>query len=456
MVPDPHATPTDLLAQVRGACMAVRSAEVELIELAVAWADAHPDLSDPRDRAEAGEGAGDLPDDPAIPPVHWAAGAPFAAAIGRATQAGEALIRDGLVLRHRLPAIWARVRAGQVEVWRARRIAQVVHGQPADVARHLDATLADVAHRVGPRTLDRLLDEAMLLLYPEERELAQLEALDRRHATLHEGTINDAGVVEMTLRGDFKDLADFSETLTRLATALAAADEAEGRYPDSLDVRRSRAVGVLADPATAQALLEGRPSPRPIKRMQLVVHLSSDAITGHDLLGRCETMDASGPGQPVLAQQVRDWAGRTDTHLTVVPVIDLNDHVQSEAYEISNRLRTRADLVALVCVFPFCTRTARRCDHDHVIAHGEGGATCDCNIAPVCRHHHRIKTHQGWTYTRLEPGTWLWSEPHGQQFLRNGHGTLDVTPPDRRVNNRVGRRAAGHDGCRERAPADTG
>ena len=87
--------------------------------------------------------------------------------------------------------------------------------------------------------------------------------------------------------------------------------------------------------------------------MRLVVHLAAEAIIGHDLLGRCETMDPTGPGQPVLVQQVREWAARTDTHLTITPVIDLNDHVTAEAYEISRRLRTRDDLIAGTCVFPW-------------------------------------------------------------------------------------------------------
>jgi sarcosine oxidase len=61
------------------------------------------------------------------------------------------------------------------------------------------------------------------------------------------------------------------------------------------------------------------------------------------------------------------------------------------------------------------------------------------NLAPLCRHHpsrlaalapqceHRLKTHAGWRYTVLEPGTYLWSDPHGQQFLRDADGTRDVT-----------------------------
>ncbi len=78
-------------------------------------------------------------------------------------------------------------------------------------------------------------------------------------------------------------------------------------------------------------------------------------------------------------------------------------------------------------MFPWCTRPAPRCDIDHVIAHAAGGTTCSCNTAPLCRRHHRLKTHSPWTYTVLEPGTYLWSSPHGYQFLRDHEGTLDIT-----------------------------
>ena len=63
-------------------------------------------------------------------------------------------------------------------MWRARRIAQAVYARPADVADYLDEHVAAVAERVGTVTLDRLVDEAMLRLHAEERELAQLEDLD--------------------------------------------------------------------------------------------------------------------------------------------------------------------------------------------------------------------------------------------------------------------------------------
>jgi hypothetical protein len=96
-------------------------------------------------------------------------------------------------------------------------------------------------------------------------------------------------------------------------------------------------------------------------------------------------------------------------------------------------------------VFPWCTRPARslhpdehRCDCDHITPwkpDGTGGRTCTCQLAPLCRTHHRLKTHGGWTYTTLEPGTYLWHSPHGYTYLRDHHGTLDVStatgPPKR-------------------------
>jgi hypothetical protein len=270
-------------------------------------------------------------------------------------------------------------------------------------------------------------------LYPEDREIAQLAALDARHATLHHGSLTDTGIAEMTLRGDWKDLHDFDATLSELAAVLANMDEAAGRFVEGVEVRRSRAVGVLADPAAAAALLAGGPAPKPRRRIHLVVHLSADAVAGYDPVGRCETT-----GRPVLEQQVRDWCGRPDTRLTVTPVVDLADHVTVDRYEIDDRLRSRVGLRQPTCCFPWCTHPARSCDTDHVVAHAVGGSTCDCNLAPLCRRHHRLKTHAGWGYTTLETGVWLWTEPHGQQFLRDQSGTRDVTPPGRTVTRPPG------------------
>ena len=425
------ATPADLLAQVREQRVAADASEATILQLAVAWAQAHPALPGDDTWQVTGADATSYLEDTGhatvedlegfgIPEVHWAAPAEFAAANAMSTTTGKTLLRDALVLHHRLPAIYARVRTGQVQAWRARRIAQAVLGAPADVVAHIDTTLAAIAHKVGPVTLTRLLDDAMLTLHAEEVELAQAEALARCHATFDDrSTILNGGKADMAIHGDWKDLHDFDRTLSAVANKLK--DTPAGEH-ESFDTLRARAVGVLADPAYALALLNDDDNPAPSKQIVLFVHLTDAAITGQEAVGRNETT-----GEPVLVQQIRDWCSRTDTHLTVKPVIDLNLGETVEAYAIPNRMRERVILRHRTCVFPWCTQPARSCDLDHLIPHGTpGGTTSDHNLAPLCRHHHRLKTHTTWRYTKVQPGTYRWTDPHHHTYLRDPDGTTTL------------------------------
>ena len=114
---------------------------------------------------------------------------------------------------------------------------------------------------------------------------------------------------------------------------------------------------------------------------------------------------------PITTEQIRDWCGNPDAQVIVKPVIDLTDHHHVNAYEVPDRIREQSALINPTCVFPWCTRSARRCDSDHIQPYDAGGSTSSNNIAPLCRRHHRLKTHGGWRYARLDAGTFLWTSP---------------------------------------------
>ena len=165
--------------------------------------------------------------------------------------------------------------------------------------------------------------------------------------------------------------------------------------------------------------------------MVLYAHLSESALQSNALgeLGRLENTRSL-----ITAEQVRTWCANPDTQVTVKPVLDLNDHVHVTAYEVPDRMAEATALADVTCVFPFCTRPARGCragepdaDCDHITAHGHDGPTCSANVAPLCRRHHRLKTHSGWRYVPVERGSYLWTSPVGLRFLRDHDGTLDVT-----------------------------
>ncbi|MDT9592351.1 HNH endonuclease signature motif containing protein [Nocardioides zeae] len=452
--------PADVLGEVRAARTAADAAEVRILELALEWAyahpaapgAAHPGAAHPLTGTSAYvEPVGRLDEDDVVaggwfdlPQVAWDAPAAFAAASGTTTAAGARLIRDVLQLAHRLPRTWAATRAGRVPAWRARRVADAVAGQPGDVAAYVDEHVHESAGTVGARTLARMVDEAMLRLHAEDRELEQLAELDRRHATLHVETLNHTGLVEMSLRGDYVDLAALDATLDEVADALADPRLADlvglagCATAERKGVRRSLAVGVLADPAAAEALLaaarsgeaDARSSARPGKRAVVHLYLSEAGFLGLDPVARLGGA-AGGSGLPVLVEQVRDWLARRDTHVTVRPVMDAASTCSSDRYEIPDRLRQQVLALHTTCIFPWCDTAAEACDLDHLDPwrdDGSGGATASDNLAPLCRHHHRLKTLAGWRVRRLCAGTYLWTDPHGRTYLRLPVGTFTLDP----------------------------
>ena len=133
-------------------------------------------------------------------------------------------------------------------------------------------------------------------------------------------------------------------------------------------------------------------------------------------------------------ETIRAWCGHPDAIVTVKPVLDLAGHQRVDQYELPDRLKEITDQRDGHCVFPWCTMPARRCDHDHAIPYDASdparGPTCSCNVAPLCRGHHRLKTHTPWRYRIIEPGVYAWTTPHGYRLVVDHAGTRDVTPDD--------------------------
>lgn len=77
------------------------------------------------------------------------------------------------------------------------------------------------------------------------------------------------------------------------------------------------------------------------------------------------------------------------------------------------------------CEWPGCGARAARCDLDHDLA-WPAGATCACNVGPLCRRHHRVKQ-LGWTKQRTEHGV-TWTGPTGRRDLSR-HQHLEVPEP---------------------------
>ena len=270
------------------------------------------------------------------------------------------------------------------------------------------------------------------------------------------------GTRSIRIEADALDAAAFGATIGQIADALGALGD-----DDLADVRRAKAVGVIADPQGTLDLLGGpgtQADPEDLNpgalgtartasrrrggraRVVLYVHLHADALRSHGApateagrggaVGRVEGLGA------VTVQQIRDWVGRTD--VTITPVLDLDDR----AAWTPTRSRTgcgsgaAAQPVLPVSLVqqPHSPQGPRpRPPYLPPSAGGPPGQTTPGNLAPLCRRHHRLKTHGGWSYTQPEPGTYLWRSPHGRRYRVDHTGTApSTTPPDREPTPRGG------------------
>src|SRR3954470_3163750 len=189
-------TATAVLAFARDRRAAADTAEADLLRAACTWADLHPAESI-HDAALLSR-HGDQPlavAGPGAPLVAEFCVAEFAAAVGLPTETGKAYLGEAVELRHRLPGVWARVVAGDLAAWRARRIARATIALSPAAAGFVDVQVAGFAHRIRPSGVDRLVQEAIVRFMPEEARRRREAAADGRYVHVHTHQVSFEGTV---------------------------------------------------------------------------------------------------------------------------------------------------------------------------------------------------------------------------------------------------------------------
>jgi hypothetical protein len=155
----------------------------------------------------------------------------------------------------------------------------------------------------------------------------------------------------------------------------------------------------------------------------LYAHLTDQTLLTGDGLVRIENHGS------LLATQLKELLGHDQVILK--PVIDLNQHIDVNAYEIPTRIREHVRLAQPVERFPYSTtETTPRTDLDHIQPynpHGPPGQTSTTNLTPATRYHHRVKTHGHWQTHQTDQGAQHWTTPNGFTFHVDHTGTHRLT-----------------------------
>ncbi|GAA4721540.1 HNH endonuclease signature motif containing protein [Nocardioides conyzicola] len=393
-------SPDQVLAALHDRHLVGNQVEIDKLELAVAWAVMNP--TDTLDDAATVDGTqGELAvAGPGAPLVAEFCVGDLALALGMSTDAGRTYLGDAVEIRYRLPKIWAAVTSGRVQVWKARKIAQATKPLCRAGAGYVDAHLAHHIGRCSFAQIDRAVEDAIRRFDPQLAEKRRREAADERCLDVDLDQVSFNGTVHVDGELDLADAIDFNDAIAAGAKELADLGSTE-----SLNVRRSMAAGALARrELTLDLGTQDEPRPQRKRELVIYVHLSEAGVAG------VENTRSS-----VSVEQVKGWCAGTNTRVTIRPVIDLNEHLSTDAYRPTEAMREQAVLTNATCVFPHCTRPARPADLDH-LENFDGTNTESPNLAPLCRGHHRYKTHGGWTVTRTSPTTFTWTTPYGYSY----------------------------------------
>ncbi|MBM7515035.1 DUF222 domain-containing protein [Nocardioides nitrophenolicus] len=451
------ATPERLLLAAEDGVRERRAAEVRQLELLLAWADLHS--GDPQAEPDAvpvrfgGPRLVDLGGD-GTPGVQDLALLEIAIARHEGVLATRNALADAFDLRHRLPAVWAGVRAGRCEVWVVRKVARMSRRLDRAQVRLVDTALAAALDQAPSRILaiaeakiieadpiahhDRIEKNRRLrgVWYPQPRPGSQIDD-DTAGGS-------QAGIGTVFARLDEADALEHARMVANLATALAehAPPPADGQVPLSMDHWRAEAFAMLADPAAVLTFLSGPaagdgeddgPSDAvAAPAAELVVHV---ALTDADAFGPVARVEGLGPRLLTQVRELLNHHTRRHATVSVTPVIDLHAGRSVSGYEHPTDVKRRTELRTVGDMFPHATglftKRGRSPDHDHTTpydTHGPPGQTGDHNDTPLARHHHRAKTHvPGYTVLQLGPDRWVWGTPHGLYRLVTGGGTRPVT-----------------------------
>jgi hypothetical protein len=140
-------------------------------------------------------------------------------------------------------------------------------------------------------------------------------------------------------------------------------------------------------------------------------------VTGPDGTALAHACAPRGPsaGQPVIR-----WAADLRRRLQALERGTCSHARASAGYVPPAGLRHLVRVRQRRCSFRGCRRAAVRCDLDHTIPFDAGGPTCECNLAPLCRRHHRAKQAPGWHLTQHQPGVMSWRLPSGRTYITTG------------------------------------
>jgi hypothetical protein len=268
---------------------------------------------------------------------------------------------------------------------------------PGQVATKVKTTIAKLAPEEFEEIVDRARDSRRVSCYPEADGMATVVAI----LPAEDAQTVMKSIEAYILKRNQEDEVDAEWSML------------------SADMKRADALTFIASQALASMADVVRPHRRPV-----TISVAIDLPT---LMGLAEN-----PGQlagygAIPASVARRLAAdgnwqRFISDPATGNLLDFGREKYTPPQELVDFLLARDR----ICRFPGCRRAGQSSDIDHAHSWESGGETNPANLGLLCRRHHRMKTHGGWSIESNPDGSCLWKSPVGKSFFVPARPFLDT------------------------------
>jgi hypothetical protein len=303
----------------------------------------------------------------------------------------------------------------------ARETASAIHdGMSESVIFDIESRAIAFAEFHTPGQVANHVRSAVAKYSPEEFEETVSKATSLRRVSCYNDSDGMSTVVAILPAADAQIVMNSIEAFILRADQLSQTESKDSTLAKNQklskdqsltkDMKRADALSSICTQFLSQLDDVVAPHRRP-----LTINVTVDLPT---LLGLAEN-----PGQlagygPIPAAVARELAsdGRWKRFITEPQTGNLLDFGR-ESYEPPQQLKDFLIARDRTCRFPGCRRSALLSDLDHAESWESGGRTSAENIGALCRRHHRLKTHDGWTIESFADGSCTWRSPLGKEFF---------------------------------------
>jgi hypothetical protein len=283
-------------------------------------------------------------------------------------------------VRSMLPQVWLAHRSGRIDAFRVQLVAEATYRlQNDDSVLSLDREVVDVAATRTTAQLKAWLRRFVARTEPDRSADRERSEAEKRRVYVEHGPDGWSWLNALVP-------STAAHRIDRLLSRLAE-KRADGVPHLTLEQARS---DVLADLALGRITFDDEPTGRSHGGAVIAVTVPVTSLAGlTDEPGTTFDGEIAPPAEPV--RELAAEPGTLFHRLLTDPAGRVLDVTELGRFP-TERLRLGVQARDGTCAFSTCSRPADLCDLDHEIAHPRG-PTSGSNLRPLCRRHHRLKSH---------------------------------------------------------------